>query len=95
MRTLKRIGLALLVLILASLPFIFENDIPNEIIDEKYSNSATTFLITDKGARIHSRDHQIKASHRLLLVIGAMASIHNLEAWVEILSSKYRKVTLN
>ena len=47
MRTLKRVGLVLLVLILASLPFIFENDIPKEIIDEKYSNSASTFLITD------------------------------------------------
>ena len=95
MKTLKWIGLAFLVLILASLPFIFEKDIPKEIVDEKYSSSASKFLITDKGARIHYRDHGIKASPTIVLVHGAMASLHTWEPWVEILSSKYRVVTLD
>ena len=40
MKILKWIGLAFLILILTSAPFVFEGDIPKEIVDEKYTDSA-------------------------------------------------------
>ena len=95
MKILKWIGLAFLILILTSAPFVFEGDIPKEIIDEKYTNSASKFLVTEKGARIHYRDQGKKAAPTVVLVHGAMASLHTWEPWVEILSSKYRIVTLD
>ena len=95
MKILKWIGLAFLILILASAPFVFEGDIPKEIVDEKYTNSASKFLVTEKGARIHYRDQGKKAAPTVVLVHGAMASLHTWEPWVEILSSKYRIVTLD
>jgi len=95
MKILKWIGLTVFILILTSVPFIFKGDIPREIVDEKYTNSASKFLVIEKGARIHYRVQGKKAAPTIVLVHGAMASLHTWEPRVEILSSKYRIVTLD
>ena len=70
-----------LVLILASLPFIFEKDIPKEIVDEKYSSSASKFLTQIKEQESIIATMGSKRALLLFLVHGAMASLHTWEPW--------------
>ena len=95
MKIFKWTGLTLLLLMIAAIPLLFEKDLPKEIVDNRYSNSSSKFLTTDKGARIHFRDEGKASSTAVVLLHGAMASLHTWEPWVKILGTKYRLVTLD
>ena len=95
MKIFKWATLTLIALVIAAIPILFEDDLPKEIVDNRYSNSASQFLTTDKGARIHFRDEGVTASAAIVLIHGAMASLHTWEPWVKILGTKYRLVTLD
>lgn len=95
MKIFKWAGLTLMILVIAATPILFEEDLPKEIVDNRYSNSSSQFLTTDKGARIHFRDEGVASSTAIVLIHGAMASLHTWEPWVKILGTKYRLVTLD
>ncbi len=95
MKIFKWTALTLMLLVIAAIPLLFERDIPKEIVDDRYSNSSSQFLTTEKGARIHFRDEGEPYSTAIVLVHGAMASLHTWEPWVEILGAKYRLITLD
>jgi len=95
MKIFKWTGLTLLLLIVAGIPLLFEKDLPKDIVDNRYSNSSSQFLTTDNGARIHFRDEGNASSTAVVLLHGAMASLHTWEPWVKILGTKYRLVTLD
>jgi pimeloyl-ACP methyl ester carboxylesterase len=75
--------------------FLFEGDIPASTVDGKYSNSQSRFLMLENGSRIHYRDQGQAAGLPLVLVHGAMASLHTWEPWVQVLGANYRLVTLD
>lgn len=75
--------------------FFFEDDIPASIVDAKYSNSHSSFLTLENGSRIHYRDQGKSDGIPLVLIHGAMASLHTWEPWVKVLGQNYRVVTLD
>ncbi|MGE0625681.1 MAG: alpha/beta fold hydrolase [Pseudomonadales bacterium] len=47
------------------------------------------------GARVHYRDEGRQDGHPIVLVHGAMASLHTWEPWVRILGERHRVITLD
>lgn len=74
---------------------LFEGDIPAATVDAKYSNSQSRFLVSENGSRIHYRDQGQSSGPAVVLIHGAMASLHTWEPWVQILGENYRLVTLD
>ncbi|MDP5002589.1 MAG: alpha/beta hydrolase, partial [OM182 bacterium] len=95
MKILKRLLVMLIVLLIAASVFLFEGDIPAAQVDAKYSNAESQFLIMENGARVHYRDQGQEDGMPVVLVHGAMASLHTWEPWVEILGQRYRVITLD
>ena len=85
----------LIVLLIAASVFLFEGDIPAAQVDAKYSNAESQFLIMENGARVHYRDQGQEDGMPVVLVHGAMASLHTWEPWVEMLGQRYRVITLD
>ena len=73
----------------------FEGDIPSVTVDAKYSNAQSKFLTTEDGSRIHYRDQGNASGTPLVLIHGAMASLHTWEPWARILGQRYRVITLD
>ena len=85
----------LIVLLIFASVFLFEGDIPAAEVDAKYSNAESQFLVMENGARVHYRDQGKEDGLPIVLVHGAMASLHTWEPWVEILGERYRIITLD
>ncbi len=92
---LKRICLVLLVAGVVVGVALYQGDLPKEIVDAKYSSSASQFLELPSGARIHFRDEGRAEGLPVVLVHGSNSSLHTWEPWVAILGEKYRMVTLD
>lgn len=95
MKILKRLFAVFIVLLILASVLLFEGDIPAAEIDAKYSNAESKFLVMDNGARVHYRDQGKQDGVPLVLVHGAMASLHTWEPWAEILGERYRVITLD
>lgn len=95
MRFLKWFLGAIVVITLIGSVLLFEGDIPASTVDAKYSNSKSSFLVLENGGRIHYRDQGQSTGLPIVLVHGAMASLHTWEPWVQILGQNYRLVTLD
>ncbi len=74
---------------------LFEGDLPAAQVDAKYSSAESQFLDMENGARIHFRDQGKEGAMPVMLVHGAMASLHTWEPWVAILGARYRVITLD
>ena len=66
----------LIVLLIFASVFLFEGDIPAAEVDAKYSNAESQFLVMENGARVHYRDQGKEDGLPIVLVHGAMASLH-------------------
>ena len=74
---------------------LYEDSIPVDVVDARYTSHSSQFLITDSGARIHYR---VEGNHRgqtLVLLHGSGASLHTWEPWVSILEDEFKIVTLD
>ncbi len=87
--------LILLTLIAAFAIYIYKGEIPASIVDAKYANEASQFLVMDNGARVHFRDQGNMSGPPVVLVHGSNASLHTWEPWVQILGQDYRIVTMD
>ena len=87
--------IALCGVLLLLLSLLFRGDLPAAEVDAKYSNDASQFLLLENGARVHYRDEGNGGGDAIVLIHGAMASLHTLEPWVKILGQHYRVVTLD
>ena len=89
------IPLAIIGLALALGSLLFRGDLPAAEVDAKYSNGASRFLPMENGARVHYRDEGAADGATVVLIHGAMASLHTWEPWVAILGQHYRVITLD
>ena len=89
------LAIILTLLVGAFFVFVFTPDIPVEMVDEKYSNETSQFIVLDDGSRVHVRDQGNKNGPALVLVHGSNASLHTWEPWVSLLADDFRIVTLD
>lgn len=83
------------LLLIVAVFWLFEEDLPAQEVDRRYSNEASEFLTTESGARVHFRDQGPTGGVPLVLIHGANASLHTWEPWVRELGDTYRMVTLD
>ncbi|MDZ7670358.1 MAG: alpha/beta hydrolase [Gammaproteobacteria bacterium] len=83
------------LLLIVGVFWLFEEDLPAQEVDGRYSNEASGFLTTASGARVHFRDQGQPGGVPLVLVHGANASLHTWEPWVRELGDTYRVVTMD
>ena len=95
MEILKWSAGASLISMLILGPWVYEADIPKDLVDNKYTSQASQFLLSESGARIHFRDEGLRSGNAIVLIHGAMASLHTWEPWVKILGRHYRLITLD
>lgn len=95
MKIIKVILLILLALIVAFAVYIYKGEIPASIVDAKYANETSQFLVMENGSRVHYRDQGSMSGPPVVLVHGSNASLHTWEPWVEILGQDYRIVTMD
>ena len=91
----KRILLILLAALVGFGALLYQADLPKEEVDAKYTSPASQFLNVDSGARIHFRDEGLADGPPVVLIHGFGASLHTWQAWVDLLGSQYRVVTLD
>jgi pimeloyl-ACP methyl ester carboxylesterase len=91
----KIVWLLLASLIVLLSACVYQGDLPREVVDAKYANAASEFLILPDGARIHFRDEGAREGLPLVLIHGSMASLHTWEPWVQQLGEDYRLITLD
>jgi pimeloyl-ACP methyl ester carboxylesterase len=60
----------------------FEGDLPAAAVDAKYSSDSSQFLTLANGTRVHYRDEGNPNGMPVVLIHGAMASLHTWEGWV-------------
>ena len=82
-------------LLIAGAFWLFEGDLPADVVDARYTNEASAFLTTPDGARIHYRDQGARDGLPVVLVHGSNSSLHTWEGWVDELGDRYRIVTLD
>ena len=69
----------LAVLIALAGVFLLKGDLPAAVVDAKYTNAHSQFLTMNNGSRVHYRDQGNKDGLPVVLIHGAMASLHTWE----------------
>jgi len=92
---LKYTGLILLALFGMLCIHMYSPDLPRDIVDARYSNSASQFLVNENDLRIHFRDEGNQNGHPIVLVHGAFSSLHAFESWSQILGDQFRIISLD
>ena len=96
MKKRKALWVTMVLLTLVSLGiWLYQGDLPAEVVDAKYTSPSSQFLTLDDGARIHFRDEGNRTGLPVVLIHGSMASLHTWEPWVGRLGKTYRIVTLD
>ena len=88
-------GLLFLGVTLLTGTLFFEGDLPAAAVDAKYSSENSRFLTLANGTRVHYRDEGNQEGLPVVLIHGAMASLHTWEGWVTALGENYRLITLD
>lgn len=91
----QRLGLMLVIALLAAAFWLLEADRPAAEIDARYSSAASQWLPLPDGGRLHYRDEGDPDGLPLVLVHGSSASLHTFEPWVARLGERYRLITLD
>ena len=94
-RWLKRIGLAVLLLLAGGIALAWTPEGDRTALEAEYGGAASRFLALAPGLRVHVRDQGPRGAPALLLVHGSNASLHTWEPWIARLGDRYRVVTLD
>lgn len=95
MRIVQTVAVVLLVVVAALVGFLYKGDLPKEMVDAKYTNEASRFLVMPNGARVHYRDEGNPNGQPVVLIHGSNASLHTWEPWVTLIGNQYRLITLD
>lgn len=94
-RWVKRIGVALLVLVAAVIAWAWTPDGDAGALRAKYADARSRFVDLGGGLRVHVADEGPREAPVLLLVHGSNASLHTWEPWARRLRDRYRIVRLD
>ena len=75
--------------------FLYKGEIPQDVVDAKYTSPASQFLEMANGARVHYRDEGNADGSVIVLIHGSNASLHAWEPWIREIGSDYRVVTMD
>ena len=95
MRFVKGFLLLFIAILLVGGILLYEDELPADIVDAKYSSPASQFLIMDNKARVHFRDEGNTDGATIVLIHGSNASLHTWEPWVAELGDQYRVVSMD
>lgn len=95
MKLLKILGLTLAILLGLGLLFLFEGDIPRDVVDARHASPASQYLELGPRGRIHYRDEGNRRNLPVVLLHGSFASLHTWEPWVTRLRQDYRVITID
>jgi pimeloyl-ACP methyl ester carboxylesterase len=87
---------AIIVIALVGGFFAFSQpDIPRAVLEAKYAGPPSQFVVLRDGARVHYRDRGPRDAPVLLLLHGSNSSLFDWEPWSQILSDKFRVITVD
>jgi pimeloyl-ACP methyl ester carboxylesterase len=89
-KTLKWIGILLLMAIAGIGIWGYAGDIPVSELRKKYANAESEFVKLDNGMTVHLRDEGPKDAPAIILLHGSNASLHTWQQWVDRLGKDYR-----
>jgi pimeloyl-ACP methyl ester carboxylesterase len=89
-KTLKRLAIALLFLVLGVGIWGYAGDIPAKDLRAKYANAESEFVDLGNGLKVHLRDEGPKDAPAIILLHGSSSSLHTWDEWTKRLSGKYR-----
>jgi pimeloyl-ACP methyl ester carboxylesterase len=92
MKTLLRIFLAILLILLLVLAFNIQPNRDMEALKAKYTNAESRFLELD-GMQVHYRDEG--QGYPIVLIHGTGASLHTWDAWTEDLKRHFRVIRMD
>lgn len=95
MHWIKYLTAIFLLLVIGLGLWLYQPDLPATEVDARYSNEQSKFLQLDNGTRLHYRDQGNPDGIPIVLLHGAMSSLHTWEPWVGILGADYRVITLD
>lgn len=75
--------------------FLYKGEIPQDVVDAKYTSPASQFLEMANGARVHYRDEGKPDGSVVVLIHGITASLHAWEPWISEIGADYRVVTMD
>ncbi|MBT5155568.1 MAG: alpha/beta hydrolase [Gammaproteobacteria bacterium] len=95
MKLLKYFVLTTIFLLVCSALILYQEDIPSDVVDARYTNADSQFLELGDLGRVHYRDEGRRQAPPIILLHGSNASLHTFEPWVTRLKDKYRIVTID
>jgi pimeloyl-ACP methyl ester carboxylesterase len=88
-----------LLVVIAALAGVFwyasTPSIPRSVLEKKYANGDSQFIVLPDGARAHFRDQGPRNAQVLLLIHGSNASLFTWEPWVSRLDNTFRVVSVD
>lgn len=95
MKTLKRLSLGTVILLLLITAVLWTPDTSSESMQRKYGADPSRFLKLENGDQIHYRDQGRRTGQVLVFIHGTSASLHTWEALVTSLQDRYRLISLD
>ena len=89
-------ALAAVTVVLGGTYFLLSQpDIPRRVLEAKYLAPPSQLVVLSDGARVHYRDRGPRDAPVLVLLHGSNSSLLDWEPWSNILSDKFRVVTVD
>ena len=89
-------GLVVVAALLAAAFYVCsEPDIPRAVLEAKYATPPSAFVVLNDGARSHYRDRGPRGAPVILLLHGSNSSLFDWEPWSDLLSDRFRVVSVD
>jgi pimeloyl-ACP methyl ester carboxylesterase len=94
-RRILSVALGILALLLVAFFYVHEPDIPRAMLEMRYADESSRFVMLKDGTRAHLRDQGLREGPPLVLIHGSNASSLTWQPWVRQLGDTYRLITLD
>ena len=75
--------------------YVRQPDIPRGVLERKYADASSRFLLLPDGARAHIQDRGLRTGPPLMLIHGSNASFVTWKPWIERLEDTFRIITVD
>ena len=93
--SLLALFVALFIVLLLGSSFLIYSDLRRGDLFDEYRNDRSILYRVESGADMHIRDEGIRTGPPLLPLLGAYASVHAWEPWVDELGDKFRLISFH